>query len=192
MKIQELASVTQGIFISRVSVHENDSDGQWVQLYNPPDAKNISKEAEWAYIKKTKKQEDVTTRWGDVIIGISTKKAYPVVDNEDIGKMIVSNFVLLRPTFGKLDGSFLAWYFNHHRDMKRQHSLAQQGVGTTVLSVQAIREMEVNLPAYERQEIMGKIYILTIKKKRWMEQQVELEESLAMEKLKQVFERGTH
>lgn len=191
MKIENVATVTQGVFLSRVSVHESDSKGVWVDIYNPPNVRESGKNVFKAFIKPLKKPKEVTTRIGDIIVGISNKKAHAITKEKDIGLVVVSNFVVIRPNHN-IDAAFFSWYFNHHNSMLKQHSLAQQGVGMTVLSVQAIREMEIDMPDMSIQKNIGKIYVLLEEKRELVQLQLELEEQVAMEHLKNVYERGIH
>lgn len=66
-----------------------------------------------------------------------------------------------------MDAHYFAWYFNENPRMKEQKSRIIHGEGKVkVLSIQEIRQMEVEIPDLVTQMAIGNLYSLQQKKSR--------------------------
>ena len=112
-----------------------------------------------------------------VVIGLTVHRAY-VIEKHHVGKIIPSNFAYLYLDESKIDLNYFTWYFNEHPNIKRQLQVATQGSIIMALSVQMLRELEIDLPSMETQRKLGKIYELRHRKEKALYEKNILEKDL--------------
>lgn len=109
------------------------------------------------------------------IISLFTNKASPKGD-EKTGKVLTSNFVECNVDTNVLDPFYFCYLFNEDKDIKEQ--ISKMHLMSTVASVkripvQALAQLEVELPDIETQRAIGRTYHEAIKLKHLMNKQAE-------------------
>jgi restriction endonuclease S subunit len=92
-------------------------------------------------------------------------------------------FIVLRPMVEFLDSAYLAWYLNL---ADSQTFLKRSRVGTTVqnLSIGALQEFDIKIPPLQKQQIIGRLYLLNQQDKRISRQREEKWTQLINEQIK--------
>lgn len=123
-----------------------------------------------------------------MVIHLLTQKAVVLSKNCD-GYVIPSNFVKV-----ELDediyASYFEWYFNNHPTIQRQIAMLSQGSVLTTFSLKQLKDIEIEVPPMEKQQIIGDIYALRKQKALLSEKVLELENQLLEQKFISFLEGG--
>lgn len=112
-------------------------------------------------ILKDKESSCVLTKPKDIVIGLSSRKAF-VIDEAHSNKLLLSNFALIRIRDSNLlDPYYFCWLFNE--DLRIQKYIGKKTQGSAnvmVLSINNVKDIELDLPSIEKQRLIGEIYEL--------------------------------
>ena len=171
MKLEQLGKVNHGLTISRITAKPNESQEE-IPLFTMQDLNielgsyDLKTEGKTVSVSKDNFDKDLLSKENMVVVGLTVHKAYKI-QKHHIGKIIPSNFAYITLDKSKIDSNYFTWYFNEHPNVKRQLQIATQGsMGIMALSVQMLRELEIDLPDIETQRKIGKIYELRHKKEK--------------------------
>jgi len=117
---------------------------------------------------------------GDLLILCKGRNTPVIVIDENLPKAVASSaFVIVRTVSGQLDPYYLAWYL---LQAKAQAYLLSRKAGTTVLNlpIKAVQEVQVPLPNWKDQCVLGELYRERIKLRSIQHQLLE-RESLLMD-----------
>ena len=94
-------------------------------------------------------------------------------------------FIVIRPMRAYIDPAYLIWYLNM---AESQASLKRAQVGTTVnsLSIKTLYEFEIKVPPLQKQQLIGKSYLLLLENKRISHERDEKWTQLVNEELKSI------
>lgn len=182
MRLQDIATVTQGAFLSRVETSPEDKGAQVVHLYTMKEMNEslgldyrgdhervtaISIEAD--RLSKLKRASEKM-----VVVNLLSQKAV-AIRKEHAGLLIPSNFVVIESNehFSPL---YFEWYFNEHPSCRKQLLIARQGTSISALSIQMLRELDIVMPPADKQELIGKMYRSLKKKQALQMEYKQLEE----------------
>lgn len=197
MKLQEIASVIQGVNVTRVETSAKKKDAKNVGVltlkefnesmgipYRLEQGKDSKIWIEGAQLEKIRFTEE-----NMVVVHLLSQRAatIPLIYEK---LLVPSNFVII-DFHQQVDSKFIEWYFNEHIEVKKQLKLATQGSSVSALSIGMLREIEVLLPPIELQARVGRIVQAIQQKKKLVEERIELEDqyiheliSLKMEEFK--------
>ena len=99
-----------------------------------------------------------------------------VITKERANKLLLSNFCLVRIKNEELlDPHYFVWLINECKSLNKQLTGSMQGSAyVKMFSLDTIRNLEIDLPAIEVQQKIGKIYSLGIEKDRISKRIIEL------------------
>lgn len=182
IQLQEIASVKQGVNVTRVEIDASVPDAKSVgvlTLKEFNESMGIPYRLEQdkdtrVWIEETQLDKIRFTEENMVVIHLLSQRAASIpLMYEKL--LIPSNFVVI--DFQKqVDSKFVEWYFNEHAEARRQFSLATQGTSVSSLSIGMLREMEVSLPPVQLQKKIGKLVRAIQKKRRLMDERMKLED----------------
>lgn len=187
MRIDEIGKVIHGVTLSRVQAKPGE-ECKAFKLFTMQDLSretgnySLDIEEQIVNVNPKKYDERLLSYKGIIIIGLTSYKAL-VIDEEHIGKIIPSNFAVIKLEDKKVNPFYFTWYFNEHPSIKKQLVVAMQGSIIRALSIQMLRELDVELPDASIQNTIGEIYRLRkLKEKKVFEKNI-LEDTLLKEKI---------
>lgn len=182
IQLQEMASVVQGVNVTRVETKETTLGAKRVKVLTLKEFnESLGLPYRLAQDKKAniwieEKQMDKLrfTEENMVVIHLLSQRvaSIPLIFEK---LLIPSNFVII-DFQEQVDAKFIEWYFNEHAEVRRQFKLATQGSSVSSLSINMLREMDVSLPPIQLQTRIGKIVQAVQQKKKLMEERMELED----------------
>lgn len=171
MKLEKLGKVNHGLTTSRITAKPDELQEE-IPLFTIQDLNiemgsyYLKSEGKTVSVSKETFDKSLLSKENVVVVGLTAHKAY-VIEKHHEGKIIPSNFAYMHLDESKIDPNYFTWYFNEHPNIKRQLQIATQGsMGIMALSVQMLREIEIELPSIETQRKLGKIYELRRKKEK--------------------------
>lgn len=111
-----------------------------------------------------------------------------VITKERANSLLLSNFCLVRVNdTNLLDPYYFAWLFNENSIMKHQLTSSTQGQSyVKMITLDVIRDLELDLPPINKQILIGKIYYQSIRKNRYERRLIELKQLLLNKKLENI------
>lgn len=183
MKLEKLGKVNHGLTISRITA-KPDEQQEEIPLFTMQDLNiemgnyDLKSEGKTVSVSQEAFDKGLLSKENVVVIGLTVHRAY-LIENHHVGKIIPSNFAYIYLDELKIDPNYFTWYFNEHPNIKRQLQIAMQGsMGIMALSVQMLRELEIDLPSIEIQRKLGKIYVLRRRKEKALYEKYILERDL--------------
>lgn len=117
-----------------------------------------------------------------LLIDQSRFEAVAITDNME--QLLISSNYLIVELSTQVIPSYLEWYFNYHAHVRRQLEKHKQGSALQRLSIQALKQLNVELPALETQVKLGTIYELHKQKRLAVMERMVLEEQVIYERMK--------
>lgn len=188
MRLEEVANVYQGAFISRVE-QTNSNETIKLSVLTMKDI-NESVELEFGsesdeehevYVLKSKLKELPIAKQGSIVVNLTVHRAVAIQENQ-IGKLIPSNFAIIELQ-DSVDPDYFEWYLNEHPHCRKQVRIATQGSSVSALSIQMLRKLEINLPSLADQMHIGRAYRLVNRKHRLLNERMLLEKLLVRQLL---------
>ncbi|MGL4730894.1 MAG: restriction endonuclease subunit S [Clostridium sp.] len=183
MKLEKLGKVNHGLTISRITA-KPDEQQEEIPLFTMQDLNiemgnyDLKSEGKTVSVSQETFDKSLLSKENVVVIGLTVHRAY-VIEKHHVGKIIPSNFAYIYLDELKIDPNYFTWYFNEHPNIKRQLQIAMQGsMGIMALSVQMLRELEIDLPSIETQRKLGRIYALRRRKEKALYEKYILERDL--------------
>ncbi|OPA00037.1 restriction endonuclease subunit S [Bacillus cereus] len=189
MKLSDYAVVTQGVFINRIEVSKLNEDSVRVQLLTLKEFNEtlgldyrISKDKDHSvFVKSEKITPALKTDTNSLVMHTLSQKV-ALLPEKYSGLVLTNNFVKI--TFkNKVDLHFIEWLINEHPTIQKQIVLFSQGSIIPSLKLSNIKDIELVLPSYEKQEVLGKIAVLKRKKAQLLREKIDLEQQLLHQKL---------
>ncbi|WP_297132274.1 restriction endonuclease subunit S [Terrisporobacter sp.] len=182
MKLEKLGKVNHGLTISRIAA-KPDQQQEEIPLFTMQDLNiemgnyDLKSEEKTVSVNKETFDKSLLSKENIVVIGLTVHKSY-VIENHHAGKIIPSNFAYIYLDESKIDLNYFTWYFNEHPNIKKQLQVATQGSIIMALSIQMLRELEIDLPSIEIQRKLGEIYKLRRRKEKVLYEKNILEKDL--------------
>lgn len=195
LKLEKLGKVNHGLTISRITAKPDELQED-ISLFTIQDLNietgnyDLKSEDKVVSVSKENFDKNLLSEENMVVIGLTVHKAY-VIEGHHVGKIIPSNFAYMYLNEKEIDLNYFVWYFNEYPNIKKQLQVASQGsMGIMAISVQMLRELEIELPDIEIQRKIGKVYDLRRKKEKLLHEKNILEKDLykqiMINKLKEV------
>jgi restriction endonuclease S subunit len=186
MKLEDIVTVKIGRNLSRGN-EKNDLTlvaYSYEDLINDLDGSFL--DSQHSFCSGNSKYDDgYLSNTGDVIFSFVSSKA-GVVSDSNKGKIINQNFAKLIIGHDQLDSSYLCYALNESYSIKRQMAILMQGSTVPKLTPAILKELEIELPSFEKQQTIGKAYLSLKKRQALAKKQAELEEQLFFEVLKRL------
>ncbi|WP_280166639.1 hypothetical protein [Priestia aryabhattai] len=183
MLLGHCTKVSQGAIISRIKEHPL-SDTVKLSLYTMKEMNDSlgleyhgnSEKLQEVHVLKLKAKDLPITQVGMVLVNLTAQRAVSV-RSEHIGRLVPSNFAIVEPK-NCLDLAYLEWYFNKHPFCRKQLRIATQGTIVSALSIQMLRNIEIELPSIRKQQNIGNMNRLIEQKRQLVSEKLKLEEHL--------------
>lgn len=182
MKLSQIGEVNHGQTLSRITA-KPDEEKIEVPLFTIQDLNiengNLENKLETKTISISKDDfsKEILSKKDMVVIGLTVHKAC-VISKEHTKKIIPSNFAYVVLNKRKIDPYYFTWYFNEHPQIKKVLQVATQGSSLRALSVQMLRELDIELIDIKSQKKIGQIYHLNLQKERLLKEKLDLEKKL--------------
>lgn len=166
-KLSEIAEVIQGNILTRIKPYSQFDETVELDSISMQELSyivglsDISDNHGKIKILKSKKDSCVLTQQKDIVVGLSSKKAF-VVDEKRSNSLLLSNFALVRVNdINVLDPYYFCWLLNENLHFQRYIDQKTQGsANVIILSINNLKDIEIALPDIEKQKLIGKIYEL--------------------------------
>lgn len=182
-KLETLGKVNHGLIISRITAKPDELQED-ISLFTIQDLNietssyELKAENKTVSVSKESFDKELLAKENAVVIGLTVHKAC-VIDKSHVGKIIPSNFAYMYLDENEIDSNYFVWYFNEHPNIKKQLKVASQGSrGIMAISIQMLRELEIELPDKKIQEQIGKVYNLRRRKEKILYEKNILEKDL--------------
>lgn len=182
-KLKFLGKVNHGLIISRITARP-DEQKEEIPLFTIQDLNIETKsyeskiENKTVSVSKENFDKELLAKENMVVIGLTVHKAC-IINKNHVGKIIPSNFAYVYLDESKIDLNYFTWYFNEHPNIKKQLQIASQGsMGIMAISIQMLRELEIELPDIKVQKQIGKVYELRLRKEKILYERNILEKKL--------------
>ncbi|WP_219621159.1 restriction endonuclease subunit S [Bacillus sp. UMB0893] len=194
IKLQDIAIITQGANVSRLETSEEDSSSVKVDILTLKEFNETlglsyrmtQDKSQSVYIKEDKLKNQLLTKEEQLIVHLLSQKA-AFLPKQYTGRLIPSNFVAL-DFHENMDTKFMEWYFNEHPSIRRQIMLGTQGSIISTLALATLRELDISVPPLSVQRRIGKVSDLYHRKKKLIEERMDLEGSLIHQKIMETLE----
>ncbi|MFD2332593.1 restriction endonuclease subunit S [Cohnella sp. GCM10020058] len=108
-------------------------------------------------------QNNTSLNEGDVVISNSLQLA-TMVGKSNVGKVLSLNFTKIEFHSEQLDKRYFLFLFNAYKDVRRQKERELQGSGPVLrIPLRSLEEIIIPVVPLEKQQIIGAIYIETLK-----------------------------
>ena len=166
-KLSEIAEVIQGSILTRIKPDSQFDETVELDSISMQELSyivglsDVSDNHGKIKILKNKKDSCVLTQQKDIVVGLSSKKAF-VVDEKRSNSLLLSNFALVRVNdFNVLDPYYFCWLLNENLHFQKYIDQKTQGsANVIILSINNLKDIEIALPDIEKQKLIGKIYEL--------------------------------
>lgn len=187
MKLEEIAEIIPGSILTRIKLDTNSDDGMIVETISMQEVTNYSlginddKGKSVQSIDPNKKNNCIFTKKGNVIIGLTSMKAM-VITEEDEGKLLLSNFALIKLDEKIIDSNYLCYFLNESKEFKKQLTKETQVTAKiNVLTMQSLRSALITVPQMNTQKIIGNLYVKNLQRKSIENKLKELKEIYLLE-----------
>ena len=166
-KLSEIAEITQGNILTRIKpgsqfdeTIEFDSISMQELSYIVGQSDILEKSSKVKVLKE-KESSCVLTKQKDIVVGLSSRKAF-VIDETRSNNLLLSNFALIRVLDTNiLDPYYFCWLLNEDLQFQKYIDQKMQGsANVIILSINNVKDMELELPDIEKQKMIGVIYEL--------------------------------
>lgn len=166
-KLSEIAEITQGNILTRIKpgsqfdeTIEFDSISMQELSYIVGQSDILEKSSKVKVLKE-KESSCVLTKQNDIVVGLSSRKAF-VIDETRSNNLLLSNFALIRILDTNiLDPHYFCWLLNEDLQFQKYIDQKMQGsANVIILSINNVKDIELELPDIEKQKMIGEIYEL--------------------------------
>ncbi|AVM25320.1 restriction endonuclease subunit S [Bacillus pumilus] len=189
MKLHEIAEFTQGAFTNRLETLSSDVETSKVK---PLSLKEFNETLGLAYRISNEKNAEITvfkekltpqllTDTNSLILHTHTQKIV-LLPTKYSGLLLTNNFIKIQLT-SDVDEAFFEWYFNEHPFIQKQLAVLSEGTVISLLKLSYLKDLEIDLPPFQQQIIIGKIAQLKKKKESLMAEKSELQQLYIQQKL---------
>ncbi|MDF2947738.1 MAG: hypothetical protein K0S51_2417 [Bacillales bacterium] len=188
MKLHEIAELTQGAFINRIETLPSEDT---INI-KPLSLKEFNETLGVTYRISNERNVEITvhnekivpqllTDTKSLILHTHTGKVAWLPD-KFCGLLLTNNFIKIK-FLKNVDEAFFEWYFNEHPFIQKQLAVLSERSVISLLKISHLKDIEVNLPPFQKQIIIGKIAQLKKKKESLMIEKRELQQLYVQHKL---------
>ena len=197
LNLADYGNVVQGANLSRVQAEPGLSSVK-LMLYTMKEMnESLGNENRGSHDKpqeilvlETKAKELPVTDENMVLINLISRRA-ATVRPEYMGRLVPSNFAIIRVNEALCDPPYLEWYLNEYPESRKYLSEATQGTTVAALSIQKLRAVPIVVPSLKEQKIIGDVYSSLLNKKRLLMQRIYLEEKSINQQLCSYLQEGS-
>jgi restriction endonuclease S subunit len=182
VKLGDCTQLIQGTSVNRFETSDLNEDSQSVRLLT---LKEFNETLGLSYrmsheksteviVRRDKLTADLLTDTKSLIWHTLTQKV-AFLPSIHSGLLITNNFIKIQFTV-PVDLNFLEWYLNEHPTIQKQIVLFSEGSVISSLKLSNLKDIELELPSLEIQQIFGKIAYLKKRKELLMKEKNELQQ----------------
>jgi restriction endonuclease S subunit len=182
VKLGDCTQLIQGASVNRFETYDLNTDSQTVRLLTLKEFNETlglsyrmsNEKSTEVVVRRDKLTADLLTDTNSLIWHTLTQKvAYlPAIHS---GLLITNNFIKIQFT-EPVDLRFLEWYLNEHPTIRKQIALFSEGSVISSLKLSNLKDIELALPSFEKQQILGMIAHLKKRKGLLMKEKIELQQ----------------
>ncbi len=186
MKLEDMVTVKVGRNISRVKEQHNLTSNTYTYEDLMDDLDGLFHHSTSSYYQAYSSDKDNhLSKSGEVVFSFVSSKA-AIISDKNAGKIINQNFAKLIIKDKQLDCSYLCYALNESNTMKKQMAISMQGSTVRKLTPAILKSLDMKLPSLDKQQTIGEAYLNVKKRQALAKKQVDLEEQLYLEVLKQL------
>ncbi len=175
VKLGRFGEIRQGVVLNRIKVKEGEAEERYplltISRLLQEEEGICLEEPPMITVSKMKQDSFRIAREGMILIGLTSFHKAVVLTKDKEGMMIPSNFLILEFPGGIMDAHYFAWYFNESPYRQSMTDSIIHGEGKVkVLSIQQIRDMEIEVPDLVTQMSIGNLYSLQLQKASLLKQ----------------------
>lgn len=136
---------------------------------------------------KTNDENHYLVSDGDVVFSFVSSTA-GIISKESEGKVLNQNFAKLIIKDSQIDPRYLCYCLNQSTHLKKQMAVAMQGSTLRRLTPSSLRELDIPILDYLKQQHIGYAYFSLLKRQFLLEQKIKQEEDFVLMLLESQFE----
>lgn len=188
MKLENIADFTLGAFATRLETTNKDLAVKVKALslkefnetlgisYRISNEKNIE-----MTVSKEKLDAQLLTDSTSLVLHTQAKKVVLLPEKYN-GLLLTNNYMKIN-LHESVDLAFFEWYFNEHPAIQKQLAVMSEGSAVSLLKLSYLKELEIELPPLEKQQVIGRIAQLTRRKKALQVERMDLEQNFVQQQL---------
>lgn len=193
VKLEEISEIVQGAIYTRIKPSSDIDectklDTISMQELNCTVGNSLSYDKQESKVLNSKMASCIFTKENDVLIGLTMQKAM-VITSERSGKLALSNFAVIRiHNKNMIDPNYLCWLINENSYFKKIIDQSSQGTSyVSIVSIATLRNLEIPIIEIEKQRKIGKLYQLSIERRKVGKKLEELKDNLLMLNIEQIY-----
>lgn len=183
MKLEEIAQVKIGVLAKR----ENDINGE--NCYELFSLKNYEEEKQYEILKTNKDLKDKIAQEGDLLFRLLAPTKIVFADRNIKGKLIPSQFCIIRTKKNIMDPIVLKWYLESENAKVFMNEITKGSIIKST-SVAELKKIEIPNISIDKQENMKQLISLWKKEKKCLERILNKKEILYNCYLEEMLEEG--
>ena len=193
LKLGEISEIFQGAIYTRIKP-SNDIDECMLldtismQELNCTIGNSLSYDKQESKVLNSKMASCIFTIENDVLIGLTMQKAMEITP-ERSNKLVLSNFAVIRiQDKNIIDPIYLCLLINENSYFKKIIDQSSQGTSyVSIVSIATLRNLEIPIIEIEKQRKIGKLYQLSIERRKVGKKLEELKDNLLMLNIEQIY-----
>ncbi|MCI1245630.1 MAG: hypothetical protein LKG11_06790 [Bacilli bacterium] len=174
MKISEIADIATGTILTRVKPASKYDDTEKVPSISMQELSYFSSgkideipERSMMTVLSSKKDQCAYAKANDVLYGLTQFRSM-IIQGDFVGRLIPSNFAIIRIKSKDIDPSYLMWSLNEGPCSKKTISKMIQGTASVKnVSVTVLKNLDLTpLPPLARQRSIGKLYQMSLRREK--------------------------
>lgn len=196
MKLLDCAEVKTGLVLGRKSIKLADTsldEGEPITVFPHLTLKSFSGKGviEKEHLGELSTTKDLDSRYftqeNDIIMRMSTPYTAILISKKEVGLVITSNFVRIRPNSPEILPEFLCWLLNSD-ETKKKLRIATSSITLGSVSPQVVSKLELTLLPLETQKKIGTLHHLFQREQQLLHLLKEKKEVYQTTVLKQIYE----
>lgn len=183
MRLEDIVTVIVGRNISRVSKEQDVTIDTYTYEHLMNDLDGGFPNSNAIGTHRADDTDNHLSNPGEVVFSFVSSKA-AIVSDLNKGKLINQNFAKLIIENKKMDHRYLCYVLNESDAIKKQMAISMQGSTVRKLTPAILKALDIKLPSKEKQQKIGKAYMMIKKRQALAKKQIDLEETLYLETLK--------
>lgn len=186
----DIANFIPGVNLSRIAPEES---GEEYRFYTA----QLHQEDDWQPVVPISDKEQVVvstqnlkvTCANDVVINLANAKAV-IVKEAHAGRVMGNNFVRVELDVSRVSPLFWIWHFNESKAVAQQKLFHLQGSTIPKLSLQMVRQFEMDLPALKKQQEIGGLYLHLRMKSYYQYRLIELKQQSYLTQIENILKQS--
>lgn len=196
MKLADIADFTTGAFTNRLETTAIDENILEIEMLS---LKQFNETLGVAYrisnskgtkikIPKGKLDPHLLTDTASLILNVQSQKV-ALMPEKYSGLLLTNNFLKIQFN-ADVDLAFFEWYFNEHPFIQKQLAVMSEGSVISSLKLSHLKELSIELPSFQKQQIIGRIAQLKRYREILQTERMDLQRQFIQQQLVQSIEKN--